>query len=222
MAGRGVSMAKDQFRAAYKTHCDEAKHKLFLRSDAASHLSGPISVLDFFGGEGRLLSWWLDRGAVEAVAVEKNAARFEALRRKMGARAAIIHGNSLDYARSVEDADRFNVFELDASGMANNWIMALLGKRLTGRKLFAVTDGGQLAFRSRAQIRPGTFCWSLPDRTYRLTGNRLLHGYVALLRGWWEELAGKQGFQVVSWKIHRCKPPKATIYYCAVVDFPAS
>lgn len=207
-------------RGSYKLHGKGQQHKFLLRSYGAKYLDSSLNVLDCFTGIGVLTEYWLSRGA-EVTAIEKNKKRFDKLNRSsLAERCTLINDDSLKWVIDNSSLDRFNVYELDATGMPHNWIRSILGKGLTGKKLFAVTDGGKNAMQTRAMIRPSLFDWeNIERRVVRNHGLDKLRNYVYYVREWWNRLAEKHGFEVQQWRYYQHKSPVKVIYYVTVVDF---
>jgi hypothetical protein len=220
MSGKALrySFNYNEVRSLYKLHSDESVHKLYLRNFARKKIDDKLVVVDCFGGEGLLSKYWLSQGA-ELTVLEKNEARYGRLYEELKGKAPVVNENSLKWLRQQSDLDAYNVYELDASGMANNWIKTILSHKLTGKKLFAVTDGGKIAMRARAMLSPSLFDWPIERKNVRNVNANKHRDYLHIIREWWERLSKKHGFRIESWRYRECSHPKTAIYYIALVDF---
>jgi hypothetical protein len=165
-----------------------------------------------------LTKFWLESGA-DVTVLEKNEARYGRLYEELKGKAYVIHENSLKWLKQQTDLNQYNIYELDASGMANNWIKTILSHNLTGQKVFAVTDGGKIAMKARAMLSPKLFDWPIERKNVRNVNAKKHRYYLHIIREWWERLSQKHGFSIELWRYHECAHPKTSIYYVALVDF---
>lgn len=184
----------------------------------------PSAAVDFYAGEGRLLSLYAGFPSVHAV--EKDPKKWARLQQAVsrlypGRVRTYLLDNRVFMRAVLPGIAEANLLDFDAYGNPHPAIHECFRRfRPRGRTAIAVTDGGRLALIrgwkiNLASYLPGAFD-SAPELSARLNP-LLVREYELLVNRFWSRLAHARGFQIIE-TIFAWKKARRVLYYGVVIE----